>query len=91
MSNMHNHAQLGACFRYPNATNTLFWFADDQGDTDPNVVVLDAYVDVALQNTSTPLPYALDDNADSLVRPQLWLFAFPAACTLLDLQGVSPP
>eukprot|EP00891_Asterochloris_glomerata_P004302 jgi/Astpho2/4302/Aster-x1214 len=51
---------------YPNATNTLFWFADDQGDTDPIVVVLDAYVDVALQNTSTPLPYALDDNADSL-------------------------
>jgi hypothetical protein len=57
---------LLAC-RHPNSTNSLLWFADDQGNTDPNAVVLDTYVDVRLANTSASKPYPIVSNADAVV------------------------
>ena len=52
------------------------FFSDDQGDTDPNVVILDGYVDVLYTNFSSPTkPFALIDNADAYVGP------LPSCCS----------
>lgn len=53
--------------RFPNSINTLLWQSDDQGDLDSNVVVLDAYVDVLLTNTTAGPPYGLLNNSAQLV------------------------
>ena len=72
-----------SCRRHPNSTDSLLFFADDQGDTDPNVVMLDGYVDVLYTNFSSPTkPFALIDNADAYVG----LFPpLPGSALLLDL------
>lgn len=47
--------------------NTLLWQSDDQGDLDSDVVIVDAYVDVLLTNTTAGPPYGLINNSAQLV------------------------
>ena len=52
--------------RSPGAINSTLWPSDDNGDADPNVVVLDGMVDIDLLNT-TSAPFSFDTTADAQV------------------------
>ena len=66
--------------RSPGAINSTLWPSDDNGDADPNVVVLDGMVDVDLLNT-TSAPFSFDTTADAQVGSrQAAILSHPVRC-----------
>lgn len=73
---------------HPNATASILWPADDNGDSDPNVVILDGEVDLDLYNLTSN---AIDTNADTQSLNGAYGIQFMALQGFVIRGGVDQP